>query len=70
MASNDELTARQLYQLFQEEYPDLNVSMSTIKRARHELGWIGKKTRYCALVSEANKVERLEWCRKQLENGE
>ena len=36
MATNDELTARWLLLMLQEKWPDLNVSLSTIKRARKD----------------------------------
>ena len=52
MADIDELPAPKLTSLLKEKYPELaNVSLSTVKRARRELGWVAKKTRYCALVS-------------------
>ena len=55
MEADRELTSRQLHGPVVEKYPDLNVSISTIKRARQALGWNSKKTRYCALISEIKK---------------
>ena len=52
MAEDDELTAAKVLSLLQEKFPTLNVSLSTVKRARMELGWTAKKTRYGALISE------------------
>ena len=36
----------------------MSVSRSTVKGAKHELGWVVKKTRYCALISENNKKKK------------
>ena len=49
MAENNELTSLQLYNLFKEKYPEVSASISTIKRARRELGWVAKRTEYCAM---------------------
>ena len=58
MTEDNKLTSRQLFALFGTKYPDVQVSISTIKRARKQKS---KKTRYCALIREANKEKRLEW---------
>ena len=51
-----------------EKYPALSLtSLSTIKRARMDLGWTSKKTRYCALISEGNREKRLNWCKERVE---
>ena len=55
MASDDELTTKKLRDKLLETFPGLNVSVSTVKRAHVELGWMAKKTRYGALVSESNQ---------------
>ena len=60
MAENDELT---------EKYPEVSVSISMIKRVRRELGWVAKRTRYCAMIAEANK-KRVEWCKEQIRAGD
>jgi len=70
MADNDELTATKLLAILKEKYPSLNVSVSAVKRARVELGWTAKKTRYGALVSEVNQEKRVEWCRERQETGD
>ena len=70
MAENDQLTSRQLHQSHQEAFPGVEVSISTIKRAERELGWVGKRTRYCALISDNNKEKRVSLCREQLEGGD
>ena len=48
--ASDELTAKKLRDKLLETFPGLNVSVSTVKRARMELGWTAKKTRYGAGV--------------------
>ena len=66
MALDPELSITRLYCLFKEEYPQLLVSESTTERARKELGWVAKKTLYCALISDKNKLARLEWCKRMM----
>ena len=58
MKANLELTSRQLHGMVAEKFSDVNVSISTIKRARKALGWSAKKTRYCALINEVNKEKK------------
>ena len=70
MARNDELSAPKLHALLKEEFLELVVSQSTVKRARRELGWVAKRTRYCALISTTNKEKRLDWCKSQQEKGD
>jgi hypothetical protein len=62
MAENMDLTARQLYCLFKQNFSTIEVSISTIKRARLELGWICKRVKYCQLITEVNKEKRVTWC--------
>lgn len=70
MSEDDELTAVKLLAKLKDQFPDLSVSINTIKRAKRELGWAAKKTRYCALISESNQEKRVEWCQKQVEEGD
>ena len=60
MAADPELSITKLYRLFQQKFPHVPVSESTVKRARRELGWVAKKTRYCALISDKNQLARLD----------
>ena len=62
MVENSELSAPRLHRLLRQAFPNLVVSQSTVKRARRELGWVAKKTCYCALISEKNQQKRLDWC--------
>ena len=59
MMEDNKLTSRQLFSLFTAEYPDVHLSISTLKRVRRHLGLVSKKTQYCALIREANKEKRL-----------
>ena len=63
---NDEATARQLCSTLMEKYPTLNVSLSTMKHQRKQLGWVCTRPHYCQLIQELNKLKRLVWCKKQL----
>ena len=62
MAQNTDLSSRQLYAMFKTTYPSIEASLSTVKRARRDLGWTMKRTRYCQLISDVNKEKRMEWC--------
>ena len=62
LQENDELTAQQLKSLLIERYPELSVSIPTIKRARKQLGWTCTRPHYCQLVRDLNKRKRLLWC--------
>ena len=55
MASDDELTTMKLHTMLIAKFPTLNVSMSAVKRVHMELGWMVKKTRCGALVSETDQ---------------
>ena len=46
MAENMDLTGRQLFALFEEKFTTVDVSLSTIKHARLELGWVSKQAKY------------------------
>ena len=70
LTENDELTTRLLLHKLKEQDPDLNVSLSTVKRARRDLGWVSTTPRYCQMVREANKEKRLKWCEDQIANSE
>ena len=70
MSIENELTGRQLRNRIIEKFGDLPISISTIKRARQEAGWISKRTRYCALISEVNKTKRLAWCQERIKDND
>ena len=62
-------TARELVVKIQERY-NVTVSRSTISRARTRLGYTAAATKYCQLIRDANKVKRLDWCRRMQETNE
>ena len=70
MENNDELTARQLRSRLQERFPSLSVSLSAIKLARKQQGWVCTKPHYCQLIRENNVDKCLKWCQEQLTNEE
>ena len=70
MAHNSDLTSRQLLALFKDEFPNVDISLSTIKRLRFELGWVSKRVRYCQLIHEVNKEKRKQWCQERVDNGD
>jgi transposase len=47
-----------------------HISPANIRKIRLGLGWRYKKTKYCQLVRDANKVKRLQWATTQLQNNE
>ena len=57
MAENDELMGRQMRELLHEKWPNLDVTISTIKRAR---------PKYCLLVRAVNMEKKLSWCKQQI----
>ena len=68
---DDEMTARKLKRMLGEKFVELpNVSLSTIKSYRKNIGWVCTRPHYCQLIREANKVKRKEWCQKQIDNKE
>ena len=70
LAANNELTARQLLGILEKQWPELEVSVSTTKRARRDLGWIAIRPKYCQLIRDANRSKRVQWCERMLETKE
>ena len=70
LSQNDELTTRQLHSLLLECFPGLRVSLSTVKRARYDLGWVVTSPKYCQMIRDGNKEKRLAWCRKMKQDKE
>ena len=50
MKNNDELTAPSIRSLLLERWPELQVSISIIKRVRQEMGWVCTRPHYCQLL--------------------
>ena len=70
MAKNDELTVRQIQALLLTKWPQLVVSLTTIKKTKKQLGWVVGRPKYCQLVRVANKQKRVDWCRDRLAEHE
>ena len=66
MDNNDELTGRQLHEPLLEMWPDLQMSISTIKKVKRMIGWVCSRPKYCQLVRELNKQKRVEWCTERV----
>ena len=49
---------------------DLHVSKSTIKKVRREMGWVITGPRYCQLVREKNRIDRLAFAQARLADGD
>ena len=56
LKKNDELTSSGIKRLLTERWPDLQVSVPTIKRVRKEMGWVCTRPHYCQLLREVSKV--------------
>ena len=69
MKENNELNAKELQDLLVKEF-GVNVSTSTVLRYRRKLGWKWAPTKYCQMISEKNKVNRLAFARECLQNQE
>ena len=70
LSENDEMTSRQLRAMLISKWPSLSMSISTVERARRELGWVVTSPKYCQLIREQNKQKRLEWCQKMIATNE
>ena len=72
MTKNDELTASALKDVLTKKYGAENVpyEIRTIARRRNELGWTFTTARYCQAIRDANKVKRLDWCKKRIDEKE
>ena len=56
MAKNDELTSRRMKTLLSEKWPDLHISIPTIKRVRKDMGWVCTKPHYCQLIRNVSLI--------------
>ena len=68
MRKDDETSAFQLHALLLSRGHYL--SIRTILRCRTTLGWTFRGTAYCQLIREPNKLKRLEWAQKYLNEAE
>ena len=67
MQLDDETTAIQLHQLLISR--GYNISKRTVLCCRTSLGWTFRGSAYCQLIREANKVKRLDFAQKYIEEA-
>lgn len=53
---NDELTSTGIRSLLSSRWPDLRVSVATIKRTRRNMGWVCTRPHYCQLLREVGEL--------------
>ena len=54
LTNNDELTSTGIRSLLTLRWPELQVSVATIKRARKDMGWVCTRPHYCQLLREVS----------------
>ena len=67
MRKDDETTAHQLHRILLSK--GYQISSKTILRCRTALGWTFRGSAYCQLIREPNKVKRLDWAWKHLNDN-
>ena len=72
MAENDELTASDVKEVLVKTFgaDKVQYSIRTIGRLRNDLGWTYTTAKYCQAIRDANKMKRLDWCNKRMEEKE
>ena len=68
LEEDDELTSTKLKALFVQNWPDLNVSVDTIRRYRRAEGWVCTRPHYCQLIRHINKRKRVVWCEEEIKS--
>jgi len=64
MRADDETTAVQLHAMLIS--CEIRISLSTILRSRHLLGWTFRGSKYCQLIRNANKEKCFQWAMEYL----
>ena len=54
LSNNDELTSRETRSILVERWPNLDVTLSTIKRIRNQIGWKCTRPHYCQMVRDVS----------------
>ena len=67
MNDDDETTTKELTTMLQRQ--GCSLSNSSVRRYRQQLGWTYRRSAYCQLIRDGNKVKRLEWAKKYIEEG-
>ena len=68
LEEDDELTSTKLRALLMQNWPDLNVSLTTVKRYRRKHGWVCTRPHYCQLIRHMNKRKRVAWCEEAVKS--
>ena len=68
LEEDDELTSTKLKALLVQNWPDLNVSVDTIRRYRRAEGWVCTRPHYCQLIRHINKRKRVAWCEEEIKS--
>ena len=68
LTEDDELTSAKLRELLLENWPELIVTLDTIKRYRRAEGWVCTRPHYCQLIRNINKRKRVVWCKEALKS--
>ena len=55
LAENDELKSRDLIGILEECWPDIELSISTVKCAWRALGWLATRPKYCQIIREDSR---------------
>ena len=50
LRNNDEVTSTGLKRMLLSKWPELQVSIATIKRVRRQMGWVCTRPHYCQLL--------------------
>ena len=66
---NKDLTARNIQSLFWDEFK-VKFSLTQIRFYKRKMEWTMKRKKYCQLISNKNKVMRMNWCSDNLISGE
>ena len=69
MRENNELNGKELKEMIEMQF-QVTVSIETVLRWRKRLGWTYAPTRYCQMVSQANKEKRLVFAQECLASNE
>jgi len=56
LRKDDELTSTGIRALLLEKWPDLCVSIPTVKRVRKEMGWVCTRPHYCQLLRDVSHL--------------
>ena len=69
MAETPDMSANELRIRLMERF-NIDVSLTTVTRFRRKLRWTQKRTHYCQMIRDANKIKCVEWCEQQLANDD